>query len=141
MLNGAPLASWETKSNEPSTGKRSMIWNSNERIELILEKSLDLFDEPEIKQCYLDLGLFPEDQRIAATTLMDMWVHLYNHDKEGSATLDKLFRLSTKNLATLLPISENLAAVDQHCEGRSWLMQTHDENTGYSFDQPRVGTT
>ncbi|GJW58624.1 probable disease resistance protein [Tanacetum coccineum] len=107
MLNGAPLASWETKSNELSTGNRSMIWNSNEFIELILEKSLDLFDEPELKQCYLDLGLFPEDQRIAATTLMDMWVHLYNHDKEGSATLDKLFRLSTKNLATLLPISLN----------------------------------
>lgn len=103
MLNGAPLASWETMSNELSTGKQS-IWNLNEFMELLLEKSLDMLDEPEIKQCYLDLGLFPEDQRIAATTLMDMWVHLYNHDKEGSATFDKLFRLSNKNLATLLPI-------------------------------------
>ncbi|GJZ06504.1 probable disease resistance protein [Tanacetum coccineum] len=92
--------------------------------ELILEKSLDLFDEPEIKQCYLDLGLFPEDQRIAATTLMDMWVHLYNHDKEGSATLDKPFRLSTKNLATLLPIRKHLAAVANHCEEE--VVMQHD---------------
>ena len=55
------------------------IW---EKLDLILhslkKKSFHQFkDLAEINQCYMGMGCFPEDQKIAATVLMDMW--LYKH--------------------------------------------------------------
>ncbi|KAF5807970.1 putative powdery mildew resistance protein, RPW8 [Helianthus annuus] len=102
MLKGTHPARWEVMWKKLS-GNNSLL-DSDQSILECLEKSLYLFDkEPELKQCYLDLGLFPEDQKIAATALMDIWAHLYKHDDEGSATMDILDRLSSINLATLSP--------------------------------------
>lgn len=103
MLKDEPVASWETLSSKLSEGIKS-IWEENDFILLSLQKSLDLINEPEITKCYLDLGLFPEDQKISATALMDIWTHLYNHDEDGRDTLDKISILSRKNLVTWLPI-------------------------------------
>lgn len=95
---------WESISNKLSKQNKSVL-DLHDSILVSLEKSLELFtEEPEIEQCYSDLGMFPEDQKIAATLLMDMWVHLYKHDKEGLDTINILSDISSKNLATLLPI-------------------------------------
>lgn len=104
LLKGTDITSWLGMLKNLSDGKQTVL-DLEESIPLCLARSLDVFkEESVIKQCYLDLGLFPEDQRIAATMLMDMWVHLYNDDEEGLATMNHLFELSYKNLATLLPI-------------------------------------
>lgn len=104
LLKGKNKANWLGMLKNLSEKKQS-VFNMNEPKLLSLERSLNVFEEESvIKQCYLDLGLFPEDQKIAATMLMDMWVHLYKHDEEGLDTINQLFELSYKNLATLLPI-------------------------------------
>lgn len=49
----------------------------------------------------MDLGSFPEDQRIHATTLLDMWVELYNLDEDGMSALGILFELCSQNVVNL----------------------------------------
>ena len=68
-----------------------------------LERSFQALDD-RFKQCFLDFGLFPEDQRIPATALLNMWVHLYEHEDDGSDTLAKIFELSYRNLVNLTSI-------------------------------------
>ncbi|KAI7728664.1 hypothetical protein M8C21_010230, partial [Ambrosia artemisiifolia] len=66
-----------------------------------LERSFETL-EAKFKQCYLDFGLFLEDQRIPASAILDMWVHWYNHDDEGIDTLSKIFELSYRNLVNVV---------------------------------------
>ncbi|KAJ9552591.1 hypothetical protein OSB04_016636 [Centaurea solstitialis] len=107
LLKGKGVSSWDHMLKRLSEGTQSVL-DLDKSIPLCLERSLDaLENEPAIKQCYMDLGLFPEDQKIAATTLMDMWVHLYKHDDKGLETINQLTELSSKNLATQLQISED----------------------------------
>ncbi|KAJ0817437.1 putative leucine-rich repeat domain superfamily, winged helix-like DNA-binding domain superfamily [Helianthus annuus] len=109
---------------EKLSGNKALL-DLNESILVSLEKSLCLVDkEPELKQCYLDLRLFPEDQKIAATTLMDMWAHLYKHDNDGLATMDILDKLSSRNLATLSPKRKHQHTIANHCV-EEYVMQ-HD---------------
>ncbi|KAL7582660.1 hypothetical protein Lser_V15G42565 [Lactuca serriola] len=124
LLKGTDITSWLGMLKNLSDGKQTVL-DLEESIPLCLARSLDVFkEESVIKQCYLDLGLFPEDQRIAATMLMDMWVHLYNDDEEGLATMNHLFELSYKNLATLLPIRKHSPVISNYCEDKA-LVQ-HD---------------
>ncbi|KAD4179570.1 hypothetical protein E3N88_28161 [Mikania micrantha] len=112
MLNGASLGRWEFILKELAEAKKPFL-DMNETILECLKKSLYLLDkEPELKQFYLHLGLFPEDQKIASAALMDMWVHLYDHDEEGLHTMNILDKLSSRNLATLL----QMHAIVNRCE-------------------------
>ncbi|KAI7730024.1 hypothetical protein M8C21_019975 [Ambrosia artemisiifolia] len=123
LLKGTHITNWHIMLNNLSEGKKSVL--DFEDMRLRLARSLDVFKEgSEIKECYLDLGLFPEDQKIAATALMDIWISLYNHDEKGSATLNNLFELSSKNLATLLPIRKDFVAIANYCDENA-VMQ-HD---------------
>lgn len=60
--------------------------------------------DEECKQCLLDFGLFPRDQRIPACALLDMWVNLYDHDEMGKDTLIKIFQLADRNLVSSITI-------------------------------------
>ncbi|KAJ9552592.1 hypothetical protein OSB04_016637 [Centaurea solstitialis] len=102
LLKGKDVARWDSMLKKLSQGMQSVL-DVDESILLCLQKSLDVVEDS-VKECFLDLGLFPEDQKIAATMLMDMWVHLYNHDEEGLDTINQLSDLSSKNLATLSQI-------------------------------------
>ncbi|MCI65589.1 CC-NBS-LRR resistance protein, partial [Trifolium medium] len=42
-----------------------------------LQQSLDILEDIKEKECFVDLGLFPEDQMIPVTVLIDMWATLY----------------------------------------------------------------
>ncbi|KAH9319572.1 hypothetical protein KI387_021341 [Taxus chinensis] len=41
----------------------------------LLETSIDFLDDV-TRECFLDLGLFPEDRKICADALLDMWVYV-----------------------------------------------------------------
>nr|XP_043609369.1 probable disease resistance protein At5g66900 isoform X2 [Erigeron canadensis] len=90
------------------------VLDLNNKVHIYLELSYQNMDD-ELKECYLDFGLFPEDQRISARALQDMWVHLYNHDEEGCDTLKKLVGLSFRNLTSIGPRSESGAVVN-YCD-------------------------
>ncbi|KAJ9552512.1 hypothetical protein OSB04_016557 [Centaurea solstitialis] len=122
LLKEANVASWIHMLKKLSGGKQSVL-DLDKSIQLSLERSLDVLEEePAIKQCYLDLGLFPEDQKIATTKLMDMWIHLYKHDEEGLDTVFMVFELASRHLATLLQPRKRLPLIANFCE-EQFVMQ------------------
>ncbi|KAK3007839.1 hypothetical protein RJ639_014341, partial [Escallonia herrerae] len=74
-----------------------------------------------LERVAMGLGSFPENQRIPATVLMDMWVELYGPDEEGMYTLANVLELSARNLVNLVPDSE----ANGYCEGH--VVMQHDE--------------
>ncbi|CAJ1929771.1 unnamed protein product [Sphenostylis stenocarpa] len=66
-----------------------------------LQQSLDILENKfsiNEKVCFMDLGLFPEDQRIPVAALIDMWAELYNLNEDGSNAMSIVHDLSTRNL-------------------------------------------
>ncbi|KAM7507043.1 hypothetical protein LguiA_017496 [Lonicera macranthoides] len=100
-LYGKHLVIWDQSAEKWSKGE-SILYSDEQALLMILQPSLDALDEkPIAKECYLDLGSFPQDQKIAATVLMDMWIELYGQDDEGADTLGNLLELSFRNLVNL----------------------------------------
>ena len=71
-LCGKSAESWLKRASEL---KGASILNSEAALIDDLQSSLDALNEegPYLKECFLDLGSFPEDQRIPAAALIDMW--------------------------------------------------------------------
>ncbi|XVF74154.1 hypothetical protein PTKIN_Ptkin13bG0037300 [Pterospermum kingtungense] len=53
-----------------------------------------------VKECFLDLGSFPEDKKIPLDVLINMWIELHGIDEEDAFAI--LVELSDKNLLTLV---------------------------------------
>ncbi|KAG6729333.1 hypothetical protein I3843_01G021700 [Carya illinoinensis] len=99
-LCGQPVEVWRSKAVKWSTDHS--ILGSNSDLLNCLGKSLDfLDDELIIKECFMDLGSFPEGQRIHVTTLIDMWIELYELDEDGIHAIANLYEISARNLASL----------------------------------------
>ncbi|CAK9166436.1 unnamed protein product [Ilex paraguariensis] len=122
-LSNQPEFKWRSTMKKWSEGES--IFGSNSELLKRLRTSLDALEEiPIVKQCYLDLGSFPEDQRIPASALLDIWVEMYNLDEDGVYTLDNLHELSTRNLANLVLTRKDASEVDDYCN-EQFVMQ-HD---------------
>ncbi|KAK9948824.1 hypothetical protein M0R45_004384 [Rubus argutus] len=80
----------------------SSVLDSESDLLACLHSSLDALDEKKslIRECFIDLGLFPEDQRIPATILIDIWAELYGIDHIES--IANLFELAFRSLADLV---------------------------------------
>ncbi|CAN6541787.1 unnamed protein product [Malus baccata var. baccata] len=100
-LRGQPIEIWQKRVVEWCKG--SSILDSDKDLLACLQSSLDALDKEKaiIKECFLDLGSFLEDQRIAAAALIDMWAELYGLDEE-ILTIANLHELTTRSLATLV---------------------------------------
>ncbi|KAK0606281.1 hypothetical protein LWI29_036105 [Acer saccharum] len=98
LLREEPAAVWQNTVKEWDQGKSIFI--SGTELLVCLRSSLDALDE-EVKECYLDLGSFPEDQRIPITALIDMWMELYECVEDGLSAITKLHKLSNRNLVNL----------------------------------------
>ncbi|KAM7507038.1 hypothetical protein LguiA_017491 [Lonicera macranthoides] len=123
-LYGREVVIWKQTLRKWSQGK-SIFDSNRDDLLMPLQTSLDALDEkPIAKECYLDLGSFPEDQKIVATVLMDMWVELYGQDEEGMDALENLLELSIRNLVNLLPTRKGTIEVDGYCN-EHYVMQ-HD---------------
>jgi hypothetical protein len=92
---------WQRKLNKWSK-KDSSILNTEQELLMCLQSSIDFLAEKDdiLKECFIDVGSFPEGQRIAATTLIDIWTELYKIDEETAS--DYLFELNEMNMATLV---------------------------------------
>ncbi|CAH8324421.1 unnamed protein product [Eruca vesicaria subsp. sativa] len=64
-----------------------------------MEATLETLD-PKTRECFLDLGAFPEDKKIPLDVIINMWVEL--HDLEEETAFAVLVDLSHKNLLTLV---------------------------------------
>lgn len=113
-LCGQSVVKWRTTLKKWSEGQS--IFQSNSQLLLSLQSSVDaLEDSPIVKECFLDLGSFPEDEKIAASALMDMWVELYNLDEEGMYTSEYLLELSSRNLLNLALTRKDASELEGYC--------------------------
>ncbi|KAJ4965163.1 hypothetical protein NE237_017012 [Protea cynaroides] len=76
---------------------------------IALGTSLDLLEET-VQECFMDLSSFPEDQRIPASSLIDIWVELHGIDEVDAYY--NLHELSSKNLVNLIEISGEAGEID-----------------------------
>ncbi|KAK4778278.1 hypothetical protein SAY87_018465 [Trapa incisa] len=89
--------------------------DSNKAIFDCLRRSLDDLDGmPVHKECFMDLGSFPEDCAIPVTTLIDMWIELHELDIDGIHAMGIIYELAARNLVNLIATK-------------------HDENHGDGF--------
>ncbi|XP_043696757.1 putative disease resistance protein At5g47280 [Telopea speciosissima] len=99
--------------------KPAKFWQNTERMLSscsIIESHSDLLDclgssldflNKNVQECFMDLGAFPEDQSIPASSLIDMWAELYGID-EVAAYLN-LHELSTRTLVNMFEITRGEA--------------------------------
>ncbi|KAJ6378655.1 hypothetical protein OIU78_028810 [Salix suchowensis] len=80
--------------------KAASILTEHEVLDCLQSSVEALNDNVVAKECFMDLGSFPEDQRIPATTLIDMWAELYTLDEDDA--IANLHELSDRNLIEVL---------------------------------------
>ncbi|XP_022875447.1 probable disease resistance protein At5g66900 [Olea europaea var. sylvestris] len=132
-----PEVKWVSTVQNWSQGQS--IYDTNMVFLSRLKTSLDALDEMAIlKNCFLDLGLFPEDQRIPAAALMDIWVELYNLDEGGMYTLIYLHELSNRNLVNLTLVRKDDQDAVDYCQDH-FVMQ-HDLLRELAIHQSRQGS-
>ncbi|XP_062006740.1 probable disease resistance protein At5g66900 [Rosa rugosa] len=100
-LCGQPIEIWQKRVMEWSRG--SSVLDSEHDLLDCLQSSLDVLyaEKPLMRECFIDLGLFPEDQRIPTTVLIDMWAELYGIHEDISS-IANLYELASRSLANLV---------------------------------------
>ncbi|PRQ55606.1 putative powdery mildew resistance protein, RPW8 [Rosa chinensis] len=119
-LRGKSFEFWLKSAEQLSQG------DSEIEVLLVLHRSLDALDENEalIKECFVDLGSFPEDQKIPVAALIDMWAELYEELDKDFLALEILQKLATRSLADLV-VSRNENAEDDGYYSEHFVTQ-HD---------------
>ncbi|XP_029130410.1 probable disease resistance protein At5g66900 isoform X2 [Cajanus cajan] len=104
---------WQKTVDELSHGHS--ILDSSTELLTCLEKILDVLeDNPNVKECFMDLGLFPEDQRIPLPVLIDIWAELYGLDDNGIEAMEIIKKLDSMNLANVLVVRKNASDSDNY---------------------------
>ncbi|CAK8562365.1 unnamed protein product [Lathyrus sativus] len=112
-LSNRPYELWEKIVKELSLGRS--ILDSNTELLTRLQKILDVLeDNPINKECFMDLALFPEDQRIPVTALIDIWAELYGLDDAGVEAMNIIKKLDSMNLANLVIARKNASDTENY---------------------------
>ncbi|XP_057723164.1 probable disease resistance protein At5g66900 [Arachis stenosperma] len=97
---------------------------SNKDLDSHLQNCLDIVEDDKEKECFMDLGLFPEDQRIRVPLLNDMWTELHELDEDGVKAMNIIHSLNSKNLANVI-VTRKVATDVEMYYNNHFLMQ-HD---------------
>lgn len=102
-LRGQPSEIWKNSINKWSKGISILESNNQvlERLEECLETLLPE-DDLQLRECFMDLGSFPEDERVPTLAFIDMWEELYQLDEADGDAIVILHKLCSRNLATLI---------------------------------------
>ncbi|XP_022946607.1 probable disease resistance protein At5g66900 [Cucurbita moschata] len=120
-LSGRTAPIW--KATERNISRGDFILGSEETLLECLKSSLDAVSDDKmiLKECFMDLGSFPEDQRIRVATFIDICAVLYEQDEcETLSNLDELF---TRNLVNTVYLRNEAHEDDYYSE--SYITQ-HD---------------
>nr|AKE49469.1 NBS-LRR disease resistance protein NBS54 [Dimocarpus longan]AKE49470.1 NBS-LRR disease resistance protein NBS55 [Dimocarpus longan] len=115
-----PAVVWQSRVKEWDQG--ISVISSDTELLSCLQSSLNALDD-KVKECYLDLGSFPEDQRIPVPALIDMWMEMHEWVEEGLSAINYLHELSKRNLVNLFIARKN--ASDDGCYNDHFVTQ-HD---------------
>ncbi|KAJ4952292.1 hypothetical protein NE237_029124 [Protea cynaroides] len=111
-LRWQPVKVWQ---NTERMLSNCSIFESQSDLLRCLASSLNYLNK-KVQECFMDLGSFPEDERIPASSLIDIWVELYDID-ELDAYIN-LLELSTRNLVNLIEITSGDAGqIDGNMDG------------------------
>ncbi|XP_050137535.1 probable disease resistance protein At5g66900 isoform X11 [Malus sylvestris] len=112
-LSGQAAESWLSRLED---WRRDSILDYETKLLLCLKSSIDALGDKEaiIRECFMDLVSFPEDQRISAAAFIDMWSELYMLDGDFRS-IKNLHELARKGLANLvITRNENMAILDNY---------------------------
>ncbi|VVB18260.1 unnamed protein product [Arabis nemorensis] len=103
-LKGRSLNTWKGQVESWSEGEK-ILDNHHPTVLECLQPSFNAL-ESNLKECFLDMGSFLEDQKIRASVIIDIWVELYG---KGSSTMcmKYLEDLASQNLLKLVRLSRN----------------------------------
>ncbi|ONH96587.1 hypothetical protein PRUPE_7G138600 [Prunus persica] len=103
-LRNQRIEIWKKRLMELSKGS---ILEADEKLLAYLKSCLDDLGKgmAAVKNCFIDLGLFPEDRIIPVTALLDMWAE-YKGTKD-ILSIANLYDLTNRNLARLVVVTGN----------------------------------
>ncbi|KAH9291997.1 hypothetical protein KI387_042811 [Taxus chinensis] len=96
-LHGEPCVAWESAKNKLSKGKSISDYHKEGLLEC-LETSIDFLDDV-ARECFLDLGAFPQGKKVCADALLDIWI--YHRKLEWQDAFVILLELASRNLLNL----------------------------------------
>lgn len=97
-LKSRPEKYWEGVVNRLSRGEPADETHES-RLFTQIEATLETLD-PKTRECFMDMGAFPEDKKIPLDVIINMWVEMY--DLEDATAFAVLVDLSNRNLLTLV---------------------------------------
>lgn len=97
-LKGRPEKYWEGVVNRLSRGEPADETHDS-RVFAQIEATLETLD-PKTRECFIDMGAFPEDKKIPLDVIINMWVEMY--DLEDATAFAVLVDLSNRNLLTIV---------------------------------------
>ncbi|CAH8339884.1 unnamed protein product [Eruca vesicaria subsp. sativa] len=99
-LKGQTLNTWKGQVESWSQGETILDSPSQPTVLECLEPSFDAL-VPNLKECFLDMGSFLEDQKIRASVIIDMWMELYGKSS-SILCMTYLEDLASQNLLKLV---------------------------------------
>ncbi|GLJ20009.1 hypothetical protein SUGI_0362850 [Cryptomeria japonica] len=120
-MHGEPRVAWERAKKRLSKGESISDYH-REGLLACLAISIDLLDDT-VRECFLDLGSFPEDKKICADALLDIWVNVRKLEWQDAFVI--LLELASRNLLNLISNPRNQAAISYGNASELYFLQ-HD---------------
>nr|XP_023887465.1 probable disease resistance protein At5g66900 [Quercus suber]POE67358.1 putative disease resistance protein [Quercus suber] len=112
-LSGQPAEVWHNTLTRWSDGHS--IFESDTEVFACLQKSLEFStDKIILKDYFMNLGSFPEDQKIPVTALIDICTELHEPNKDDVHVIANLHELNTRNLASLEMTRKDASKVNNY---------------------------
>eukprot|EP00253_Pinus_taeda_P028142 PITA_28142 len=119
-LRNEPLPSWKSAKNKLSRAECISQYYKDNVLDR-LQMSIDILDD-EPRQCFLDLGAFPEGRKFSVDFLLDIWVYVRGMEWEDAFMV--LLELAKRNLLNLTSDPRS-RAIDYSCASEFCFSQ-HD---------------
>ncbi|KAH9328918.1 hypothetical protein KI387_001026 [Taxus chinensis] len=121
-LNGQPEVAWISARNKLSEAETISDEHEGGLLQR-MEMSFTGLKNDEQRQCFLDLGLFPEDEKIPVDSLFDIWIHA--HNIKWFDAFDILLELEKRNLLDLVNDLRNHPGITYGSTSELYVVQ-HD---------------
>lgn len=96
-LNGLLSEAWVTAKKKLSEGQP--VSDDHKNALRVMGTSVDIL-EKEVRECFLDMGIFEEARNISADMLLDLAVYVHGLERAGAYTI--LVELASRNLVKLV---------------------------------------
>ena len=101
-LKGKSINTWKGQVESWSGGKKTILDSPRPSVLQCLQPSFNALD-PDLKECFMDMGSFLEDQKIRASVIIDIWMELYGISS-SVVCMKYLEDLASQNLLKLVPL-------------------------------------